>query len=259
MYPTQPTQSPDIQNTRGFTANVVSEASNVLSNWDFKKIILIVGTIVVLFVLWLYISNPMVVTVTGSGEVSVPATNATLSFTLSATDNSISGAVNSVSSKADSVRSYLKSKGVLDTNIAQSQVTAVPAALVTPGANGFQATISMAAKTTHVSEVGGLVSDLYSNGALVVAQPILSVENQDTLSQKAFDSALSDAKKQAGQIGLANWKFIRKIISISQVSSPSTSTSTTKADTLTSANNQVAATNGVFKIVSAVSVSYKMW
>lgn len=262
MYPTQPTQSsstPVVQSSRGFTANVVSEATSVFSSWDWKKILLLTGSVLVILAAWIYISNPMVVTVTGSGEVSVPATNATLSFTLSATDNSISGAVNSVSSKADTVRSYLKSKGISDTNIAQSQVTAVPASLITPGASGFQATISMAAKTTHVSEVGGLVSDLYSNGALVVAQPILSVENQDTLSQKAFDSALSDAKKQAGQIGLANWKFIRKIISISQVSSPSTSTSTTKADTLTSANNQVAATNGVFKIVSAVSVSYKMW
>ena len=157
------------------------------------------------------------------------------------------------------MRDFLKSKGVADSDIAQSQITAVPAGMVTPGAGGFQATVTMAAKTVHVSSISSLVSDLYTNGAVVVSQPVLSIENQDSLEQQAFDSALKDAKSQASSIGNRNWKFIRKIVSVSQVSSPSTSTSTTKADTLTGANSQIAATNGVFKIVKAVSVSYKMW
>lgn len=254
MFPAQ-TQ---IQNTPNFTAKVESDNKNIFFDWNWKKILLLIGSLIVILAAWIYFTNPMVVTVTGSGEVDVPATNATISFTLSATDNSISNAMNLVSAKADSIRNYLTSKGIADTDIAQSQVTAVPAFLITAGATGYQATISMAAKTTHVSEVSGIISDLYSNGALVVAQPILSVENQDKLSQQAFNSALSDANNQATQIGNHNWKFIRKIISISQVTSPSTSTSTTKADTLTGANSQ-AAVNGVFKIVSAVSVSYKMW
>ena len=90
------------------------------------------------------------------------------------------------------------------------QVTAVPAALIAQGATGYQATISMAAKTTHVSNVGNLVSDLYTNGALVVAQPVLSVENENSLSQQAFNSALSDAKSQASQIGNTNLEVYSK-------------------------------------------------
>jgi len=252
MEPTQPR----------FTANYSSESSKVeLPNmsFDFKKILMVVGSLIVVLILWVYVSSPLVVTVTGTGEVSVPATNATVSFSLSANDGSIGAAVASVQNRASLIRTFLMQNGVAEEDIAESQVTAVPAALVTSGATGFQATISMAAKTTHVSSVGNLVSDLYTNGALVVAQPVLSVENQDKLDQQALDSAMKDAKSQAGKIGLSNWKFIRKITSINQASSPTTSTSTTRADTLTSAGSSVAATNGVFKIAKAVSVSYKMW
>jgi uncharacterized protein YggE len=223
-----------------------------------SKYLLVGASVVVGVVIWMWLSSPMIVTVTGSGQVSVPATNATVSFTLSSSDPSIAGAVTSVQAKADQMRKYLTSKGVLEGDIAQSQITEVPAALVTTGATGYQATVSMAAKTTHVSDVANLVSDLYTNGALVVAQPVLSVENQDKLDQQAFDSAMKDASAQAGVIGNSNWRFIRKIVSISQVSSPTTSTSTTKAENSTS-TDAVAATNGVFKIVKAVSVSYKMW
>lgn len=242
-----------------FTANLQPDWPKPSSAWNLKKVLLLAGMAFLALTLWTYVSSPLLVTVTGSGEVSVPATNATLSFTLTANDNSISNAVSSVQGKADTMRSFLKTKGVAEGDIAQSQVTAVPAGLVSAGATGFQATVSMAAKTKNVANVPGLVADLYTNGALVVAQPVLSVENQDTLDQRALDTAMRDAGDQASKIGNSKWKFIRKIVSISQVSSPTTSTSTTKADAITSAGNSIAATNGVFKIVKAVSVSYKMW
>lgn len=228
-------------------------------NFNVKNLLMIFGSIAAVMVFWVWISNPMLITVTGTGEVSVPATNATLSLTLSSTDNSISAAVTSLNTKADAMRQFLITKGVAEGDIAQSQVTAVPAGLVTAGASGFQARISMAAKTTHVSDVSSLVADLYTNGALVVAQPVLSVENQSKLDQEALDKALKDANSQAFKLGLKNWKVIKKVVSITQVSSPSTSTSTTKADSATENANTVAALNGVFKILKAVSVSYKLW
>ena len=117
----------------------------------------------------------------------------------------------------------------------------------------------MAAKTSHVSGINTLVSDLYTNGALVVGQPILSVENEEKLNNEVFNLAMKDAEKQAGEIAKSNWKLIKKVVVITQATSASTSTSTTKADAITTANNSVAATNGVFKIVKEVSVSYKMW
>ncbi len=240
-----------------FTQSVHSD-SPVRSS-GFGKYIFLTVAVLFLIGVWTWANNPMIVTVVGTGSVSVPATNATVSFTLSANDNSIEPAVASVQAKANAMRDYLRGKGVAEGDIAQTQVTAVPAGLVTLGSTGFQATISMAAKTTQVSDISTIVSDLYTNGALVVTQPVLSVENQDKLAQDAFDTAMNDAKAQAGKIGSSNLKFIRKIVSVSLVTSPTTSNSTTKADTLTSANDSTAATNGVFKIAKAVSVSYKMW
>jgi uncharacterized protein YggE len=157
------------------------------------------------------------------------------------------------------MRTYLVSKGVAESDITQSQVTAVPSALVVQGATGFQSTISMSAKTIHVADVATLITDLYSNGALVVTQPTLSVDSEYTLSQKAFNDAMDDADKQATTIGLRKWKIIKKVVSVTQASSGGTSTSTSKADTLTEANDFTAAQNGVFKIARAVSVSYKLW
>lgn len=252
MFPTQNIQ-PN-QDSR-ITQTIHTEAS---SN-NFKKYLLIGLGIFVLMIFWIWVNNPMFLTVTGVGSVSVPATNATVSFTLSANDGSIGGAISSVQAKAGYMENFLKSQGVAEGDIAQTQVTAVPAVLVSVGSTGFQATISMAAKTIHVSDVSNLISSLYSNGAVVVAQPVLSVENQDALTQQAYDSAMKDAKTQSDKIGMSSWKFIRKVVQVSSTSSASTSNSSTKADTLTSANNQTAATNGVFKVAQAVTVSYKMW
>lgn len=246
-----------VRSSSSFTANYSSEESKL--HIGKKKMFWYIVLGLVAVVLYIYISNPLVITVTGTGEVSVPATNATISFTLSSSDNSSQNAVASVTSKADTVRTYLTAQGITEGDIAQSQVTVIPSNLITTGATGYQATITMAAKTTHVSTVANLVPNLYANGALVVSQPVLSVENQDNLDQQAFDAAMADAKTQASRIGLKSLKLIRKIVSVSQVSSPTTSTSTTRADSLTSSNDPTAAANGVFKIVKVVSVSFKMW
>lgn len=249
-----------VQSTPDFTAKVSPEEHEAKFPGGWKKWLLFLGLAVIGILAYVSVTSPMLVTVTGNGEVSVPATNATISFTLSAADaTSPEGAIVNVKTLAGKMRTYLISRGIAEGDIAESVVTAVPAALVTPGGSGYQATISMAAKTVHVTEISTLVSDLYSQGAYVVAQPVLSVENQDSLSNQAFDSAVKDADAQAKRIGLLKWKFIRKIVSVSLATSPSTSTSTTKADTLTSANDPTAAANGVFKIAKAVSVTYKMW
>lgn len=245
MDPTQPK----------FTANIVPEGFN----YGWKRVLVLVGGFLFVLVVWIYSTSPMVVTVTGSGEVSVPATNATLSFTLSSKNDSVESAIASVSEKADSVRNYLTNKGFAEGDIAQSQITVVPSSLVSAGSSGFQSTVSMAAKTTNVSNVSTFIADLYTNGAVVVTQPILSIDNQSKLDEEAFKSALKDAKYKARRIGFSNWKLFHKIVSINQASSPTTSTATTKADVLTASDNSVAATNGVFKVIKAVSVTYKMW
>ncbi len=241
------------------TPSFTQKVQSMSSGFDFKKYVLVAGVIVVLMVFWTWLDNPMSVTVTGKGEASVPATSATISLTLSATDGNPQSAINAVLSKAQATTEVLKTNGIAEGDIVQSQVNAVPAALVTQGASGYQAVISMSAKTIHISDLGNLVSILYGSGVLVVSQPILSVDNQEVVENRAFNDAMKEADKQAWSVGLSKWKFIKKVVSVSQITSPNTSTSTTKADALTQANNQLAATNGVFKIIKAVSVTYKIW
>lgn len=201
----------------------------------------------------------MLVTVTGLGEASVPAEEAVVSFSLSSSDSSAGGAIFQVKGKVQAIKNLLKSSGISEEEIYESQLQVVPASAVVQGAGGFQAIISMTVKTVHVASVSDLVSNLYANGAAVVSQPILSSGGKGKLEEEVLDKAMKDAKTQAGKIALKNLKFIKKIVAVTQASSASTSTITSKADVLTENENQAAAQNGVFKISKAVSVTYKMW
>lgn len=228
-------------------------------SWNFKRILSVLAAAFLVILFWTWVSSPMVVTVTGTGEVSVPATSATVSFSISSQDASVQGAIAGVKSRAVAIKQMLKTSGIPEEDIIESQLTVVPASLVVQGAAGFQAQMAMSAKTIHVTAISDLISNLYNQGVAVVSQPVLAVEKMDELEAKAMDEALKDAKTQAGKIAAKNLKLIKKIIALTQQSSASTATATSKADTLTEANNQQTAQNGVFKIVKAVSVSYKMW
>jgi uncharacterized protein YggE len=228
-------------------------------DFTWKKILTILGVVLAVLIMWQWISSPMVVTVTGTGKASVPATSATVTATVSVNSDSAQNAINSAAAKADAIKPVLKTRGVPESNISESQVTTYPAGLVMAGATGYQAAIQVSAKTNHVSTLGDLVAKLYSAGATLVAQPVLSVENQTALETAASDAAVKDAKTQIGKIALKNLKPFRKIVYLAEDSGVTTSTTTSKADTVTQAQNQLAAQNGVFEIVKVVSVSYKLW
>lgn len=229
---------------------VKSEGSgNCCHHGDHKKCWVMFLAVIFLMILWTGFSSPLVVTVTGTGELSVPVTLANVSFTVSSSDTSAQGAMNQVKTKAANLRQVLQSTGIDEKEIMESAVTVVPAAAYAAGASGFQASITMGAKTFNVAGVNELVSLLYNGGATIVAQPVLSADKQAELEAKAMDEAMADAKKQANELAKKNWKFIKKVVAISQASSASTATVTTKTESL---GNQ-------FKIAKAVQVSYKMW
>lgn len=207
---------------------------------------------------WEWITSPMIVTVTGVGTKTVPASSAALSLVVTANDVRPGDAIIAVKAKADALRNHLISKGVLADDIVESQISVVPASSVVAGASGYQASISMGAKTADVISVNDLVASLYANDAALVSQPVVTAENQDKLAQEALDEAMKDADKQAGLVAAKNWKLIRKIIAMAQASSPSSTTVTSRND-LQATGAEQAASKGVFKITQAVSVSYKMW
>jgi uncharacterized protein YggE len=226
---------------------------------SFKHVLVFLGVVVVVLVLWQLISSPMIVTVAGKGSVSVPATSATVTATISVNSDSAQNAIAAVKSRASSIKTVLVGNGIAESNISESQITSYPAGLATQGASGYQAAMQIVAKTVHVSTVDDLVSSLYSSGATLVSQPVLSVENQSSLEQSATDAAIKDAKSQIGKIALKNLKLIRKAVVLDEQTSSTTSTTTSKADAVTGSLNDVAAQNGVFQIIKTVTISYKLW
>lgn len=239
-----------MESSPGMTMEYVKDESKCCHReWNKSKCLGLLAAFVfaVCFIAW--INSPLIVTVTGSGELLAPAAAATVSFTASANDVSIQGAMDQVKTKAKNLRQVLRSTGIDEKEIMESQVTAVPAAAYAAGASGYQASVSMGAKTLNVVGVSDLVSLLYSGGAAVVAQPVLSADKQVELEAKAMDEAMNDAKKQARDLAKKNFKLIKKMVLIAQASSGSTATVTSKTESLGSQ----------FKIVKAVQVSYKMW
>jgi len=244
-----------------FTQNIQpsTSSSGHFGNLTFKKAVSLLVVFTFALIIWQIISSPMVVTVNGIGEVSVPATNAIISLTVASSADDSSVSINACKAKSQSIKNLLITKGISEEDISESQITSYPATLVASGSTGYQSSIQMSFKTVHVSNVSELVASLYSAGASLVNQPVLSVENKDELEAKAVNDALKDAKQQASKIGLKNFKFIRKAIVLTEQSSSTTSTTTTKADIETQQENQEASLNGVFKIAKVVTISYKMW
>ena len=223
-----------------------------------KKGLLIIVMFAVIFVIWQWLNSPMNVTVVGMGKVSVPATSATITTTVSINSDTAQNAITGVKTKSETIKSILMSTGVLESNISESQITSYPASMVVAGVEGYQASIQIVAKTEDVAKVGDLIGTLYTAGASLVAQPVLSVENQDDLEEKASSEAIKDAKSQVAKIALKNLKFIKKVVYLSEETSATTSTATSTASGTDDLTKEMAA-NGVFEIAKAVTLSYKLW
>jgi len=195
-----------------------------------------------------WINSPMIVKVVGTGEVSVSATYATLSLTITVNGSNATAAIKNINTKVGNLKKLLISRGVGEVDLLESPLTVYPMAAVSAGATGFSASGSLTAKVYDETGVNELVVDLYNNGAALVAQPVMATENQKDLEQRAFDAAMKDAQDQAKKISRKHLKLIRKIVNISQASSGTTATATSKE-----------AGSDSFKIAKAVQVSYKMW
>ena len=250
---------------QGGQTTVTSTAESNIKWWQsqskggkLKKLFLGIVVIIIASFVYQWISSPMIVTVVGVGESEVPASFATLSFTVTSTDPSASSAIASAEGKAESLRNFLKQKGASENDIVESQTTVIPASALAAGTSGYQASISMGVKTTNVTSAPELVATLYGNGASFVSQPIVSADNPDKLEQEAFDEALKDAKGKATQIALKNLKFIKKIVLIDQSTTPTSSTVTSGTGASSAASSEVTSP-GAFKITKVLSVSYKMW
>ncbi len=227
--------------------------------FPWKKYLGYALAIIALIFSYSWITSPMVITVTGSGEVSVKPETATLTFTLSSNAANPQSATLIVKENIKKIKEALKTSGIPESDIYESQVTVYPASAVTAGATGFQSTVSMGIKTNQIANLDNIVSNLYGLGAVVVTQPVLSASDPDKLEKEAYNLAIKDAKKKAFSVALSNFKLIKKIVLIEQSNTNPSSTVTTKADTSSQVEKNISPDDGLIKIIKVVSVSYKLW
>lgn len=218
--------------------------------WNTKKTFWTVVLFIFIIFIYQWISSPMILTINGVGEASAPAERATLTFSVIATGDNSAVALANVKSKADKIREVLKSNAVLEDNIYESQASVYPSSATVAGASGYTSSISMGFKTTDILRLDVLTSEIYTQGASVVTQPVLSAKDNNTLNAQAFQLALKDANNQANKIALRNLKVIKKVVLVQENNAQSGS--------VTSKGEGVSG-SGDLKVSKILSVSYKMW
>lgn len=225
-----------------------------------KRYLLIGGLAILGLLLYFWWSSPLIVTVTGVGEVKVPADTATVTYSLADSDPSPVVALTKLQARAEEMRNVLAQYGVVESDIVESQPRVVPAALVSQGGVGYTATMSMGGKTNQVSQVSRLAALLYERGATLVSQPVLSVENQEDYEKQAFQEALKKAKGQATSMALKNFKFLKKMAAISETTSTGGGTVTSRGEAVPTNPETPALTTGDnLTITKVVEVTYRMW
>lgn len=226
---------------------------------NFKRYFIYILGFVLVLVVYFWLSSPLVMTVTGVGEVSVPAENAVLTFTLISTKDNPNDALSDVKSNVTRIKDSLKSFGVGDSDVYESQAVVVPASTVSAGASGFQATINVGLKINSIDNIDTLTTSLYGLGAIIVSQPQLSVQDSQVVDSQAYDLALKDAKSKANKIALKNFKLIKRVVLIQESQTPVTTTVTKQASDVDSAELNIDKNTGLIKFSKVLSVSYKMW
>lgn len=236
-----------------------SEGVNMPKLSASKLIYVVLFPVVILLggFLWKWATTPDYVTVTGSGTVTVPATSAQLNITISTVGANAQTAVSDAIAKSTAIKGVLTSNNVPAGEISTSQVQVTPAGALVSGATGYQAAIALTAKTAYVSGLEVLIVNLYQAGATVVGQPVVAVENQQSLEATAVAKAMQNAEANLAMLPVVKWHPIRKVVTVSQASSGSTSTSTKQV--AAGAPDSAAATNGTFEVTQAVSVTYALW
>ena len=219
----------------------------------WKKYLSYLLAVLLLIITYSWITSPLVMSVTGVGEVSVPAENAVLTFTLASNKVSPSEAVTDVKNNITNVKNSLKNLGIGDSDVYESQVA------VTPSESGFQATVNMGLKVNSISNLDQLTTSLYGMKAIVVSQPQLSVKDSQKVQDEVYQIALKDAKSKANKMALKNWKLIKKIVLIQESETPTTTSITKQANEADQTELNIDSSTGLIKFSKVLSVTYKLW
>lgn len=208
--------------------------------------------VVILFFVWRHVMNPLVITVTGSGKVSVPATMAVVSATIVESGDTAEIAETNLRNIIGAVRLAMVNGGVSEKSLSQSQLQITPLAAVVSGAKGYSATVSISGQTKEVASLNTLIIKMYQSGASIVSQPVVEVDNSQELENSALKLAMTEAETNARYLARLKWKMFKKVASIQQASSGNTSTTTKVSE-------KEGVVGSSFEVAKAVSVVYYLW
>ena len=194
----------------------------------------------------MWVLSPTEVTATGVGKVRLPASEAILSVTLASSADDAKTVDSEIKKKVTAINSALTEVEMVG-DVSQSVVNIVPAATVVAGAKGYQGVKTMTLRIKDVNSVGEVIAKLYDNGASVVSQPIIGVENEEVEAKAALEDALANARANLKRT-VGPLRIIRKVVDIQQAS--------------TGSSASLAVTTGdktEVEVSRAVSVVYRVW
>lgn len=208
----------------------------------------IIGLVVIVcavFGMWIF--SPTEVVVTGTGKVSVPASTATFNVTLNSVNDNPDVAVKELETKVANIKKVLASVNIAADNVTETPLTLTPAAAIVASAKGYQAMTTLSVKMSNVAAAPQVVVSMYANGATLVSQPVVSVDDPSSLEKQALSQALKQARQNLGTT--VGFRPVAKIIGIQQASSGNTATSTKTSE----------GSNGAFEVTKAVQLTYRVW
>lgn len=174
--------------------------------------------------------------VTGHGEMLAVPDIATFSFTVSAMKATVADAQTEVTTKANALTEYLKSKGIDAKDIKTTdysiqphyeyQSAACPAVSVGSAAvycppgkqtlTGYDVSQSTTIKVRDTSKAGDLLAGVGSKGATNVSGLNFTFDDPTVPQQEARDKAIADAKEKAKKLSKELGVSLVRIVSFSE-------------------------------------------
>jgi uncharacterized protein YggE len=160
------------------------------------------------------------ITVHGTGIVSSVPTNAVFTFGVSTDGATAAGALAANGRQMTRVIAALKAKGIASADIQTAELSVN--ANRSPNGNrilNYTASNSVTALVKQLANAGPVIDAAVAAGANQLSGPSLSSADQQTLSRRALQAAIADARARAGVIARAAGVPLGRVLSVSEVTS----------------------------------------
>ncbi len=172
------------------------------------------------------------IVVTGSGSVSTVPDRAQVSFGVSSTAKTASGALRANSAEMAKVIAAVKAQGVAAADIRTEAVSLSPRTSSTgEEIIGYTAFDSVGVTLRVLDKVGGVIDAAVDAGANQVSGPSLARSDANALYREALRAAISNARAKAQTIARASGLTLRRVTGVTEGSSGPPVPATAKTDT----------------------------